>query len=87
MYSVWFTDNRPKLALNAKKINYAIFYIGLKFDGIYDNLYFNIHDVKQVDFVKFLGILIDYHFNCVNDKIIKGYELPKRCFYVLKSFC
>ena len=75
-YSVWFTDN--KLALNAKITNYVIFSIGLKFDDIYDKLYFDIHDVKKADFVKYLGTLIDCHLswkehvNSVNDKIIKS---------------
>lgn len=89
LYSVWFTDN--KLALNAKKTNYVIFSIGLKFGGVYDNLHFDIHDVKKVDFVKYVGIIIDCHLswkehiNSVNDKIVKGYALLKKCFYLPKN--
>ena len=59
-YSVRLTDNKP--ALNAKKTNYVIFSIGLKFD-VYDKLHVDIHDVKKVDFAKHLDISIDCHLN------------------------
>ena len=91
LHSVWFTNNQ--LALSAKKTNYVIFPIWLKFDGIYDKLHFGIYDVKTVDFIECLGVLIDCHLswkehvNSVNDKIIYGYALLKNAFIYFKNVC
>ena len=56
-------------------------------------LHFDVHDVKRVNFVRYLGLIIDsdltwkQHAQCVNDRITKGVALINKCSHFMPSEC
>ena len=91
LYSLWFSDNL--LALNANKTNFMLFAPHSVAVTCPNILHFDVHDVKRVNFVRYLGLIIDsdltwkQHAQCVSDRIAKGVALIKKCSHFMPSEC
>jgi hypothetical protein len=91
LYSIWFSDNL--LAINADKTNFMLFAPHSVAVTCPNILHFDAHDVKRVNFVRYLGLIIDsdltwkQHVQCVNDRITKGVALIKKCSHFMPSEC